>query len=102
VRPEEFLARHWLRSIYSFPFFSLPPAIRQNLRCILLAFIRRVWSVLAGWLGVRAAFYLRVEGLRPLDAVLRVHPHSIEYRIVHKSTTIFAIFVYPGVFTLQN
>ena len=64
--------------------------------CIFLVFIRRLWlllPVLAGFLGECAVFSLRVEGLRPLDALFRViHPHSIEYRTVHKSTTIFAIF----------
>jgi hypothetical protein len=73
--------------------------------CIFLVFIRRLWlllPVLAGFLGECAVFSLRVEGLRPLDALFRViHPHSIEYRTVHKSTTIFAIFVYAGVFALQ-
>ena len=72
---------------------------------IILVFIRRLWLpllVLAGFLGVCVIFYMRVEGLRPLDALFWViHPHSIEYRAVHKSTKIFSMFVYAGVFALQ-
>ncbi|MFZ0861767.1 MAG: NAD(P)-binding protein [Candidatus Sulfotelmatobacter sp.] len=72
---------------------------------IILVFIRRLWLpllVLAGFLGVCVVFYMRVEGLRALDALFWViHPHSIEYRAVHKSTKIFSMFVYAGVFALQ-
>src|ERR1017187_483866 len=72
---------------------------------IILVFIRRLWLpllVLAGFLGVCVLFYIRVEELRPLDALFWViHPHSIEYRAVHKSTKIFSMFVYAGVFALQ-
>ncbi len=67
-------------------------------------FLRRLWLpllVLAGFLGVCVVFYMRVEGLRALDALFWViHPHSIEYRAVHKSTD-FSMFVYAGVFALQ-
>lgn len=72
---------------------------------IILVFIRRLWLpllVLAVFLGGCVVFYMRVEGLRPLDALFWViHPHSIEYRAVHKSTKIFSMFVYAGVFALQ-
>ena len=72
---------------------------------IFLIFLRRLWLpllVLAGFLGVCVIFYMRVEGLRPLDALFWViHPHSIEFRAVHKSTKIFSMFVYAGVFALQ-
>jgi hypothetical protein len=60
---------------------------------IRLVFIRRLWLpllVLAGFLGVCAIFYIRVEGLRALDAPFWViAPHAIEYRAVHRSTKIF-------------
>jgi voltage-gated potassium channel len=72
---------------------------------IFLIFLRRLWLplvVLAEFLGVCVIFYMRVEGLRPLDALFWViHPHSIEYRAVHRSTKIFSMFVYAGVFALQ-
>jgi voltage-gated potassium channel len=72
---------------------------------IILVFIRRLWLpllVLAAFLGLCVVFYERVEGLRALDALFWViHPHSIEYRAVHKSTKIFSLFVYAGVFALQ-
>ena len=72
---------------------------------IVLVFIRRLWLpllVLAGFLGVCVVFYMRVEGLRPLDALFWViHPHSIEYRSARRATKIFSLFVYAGVFALQ-
>jgi voltage-gated potassium channel len=72
---------------------------------ILLVFLKRLWLpllVLAAFLGVCVVFYMRVEGLRPLDALFWViHPHSIEFRSAHKATKIFSMFVYAGVFALQ-
>jgi len=72
---------------------------------IVNVFVRRLWLpllVLAGFLGVCVLVYMRLEGLRPLDALFWIiHPHSIEYRAVHKSTKIFALFVYAGVFAFQ-
>ena len=72
---------------------------------IIIVFLKRLWLpllVLAAFLGVCVVFYMRVEGLRPLDALFWViHPHSIEYLRVHRSTKIFSIFVYAGVFALQ-
>lgn len=72
---------------------------------ILLVFVRRLWlplAVLAGFLSVCVLVYTRLEGLRPLDALFWViHTHAIDYRAVHKSTKIFALFVYAGVFAFQ-
>lgn len=72
---------------------------------ILVVFLRRLWPpllVLAGFLGICVAVYMRLEGLRPLDALFWVfHTHSIDYKTVHKSTKIFALFVYAGVFAFQ-
>jgi voltage-gated potassium channel len=72
---------------------------------ILVVFLRRLWPpllVLAGFLGICVAVYMRLEGLRPLDALFWViHTHSIDYKSVHKSTKIFALFVYGGVFAFQ-
>ena len=72
---------------------------------ILILFLRRLWlplTVLAGFLGICVAVYVRLEGLRPLDALFWVfHSHSIDYRTVHRSTKIFALFVYAGVFAFQ-
>ena len=59
---------------------------------ILLVFVRRLWPpllVLAGFRVVHVIFYMRVDGLRPLDALFwAIDPHLIEYRAVHKSTSI--------------
>jgi voltage-gated potassium channel len=72
---------------------------------VFLVFVRRLWLpllVLAGFLGVCVAVYVRLEGLRPLDALFWViQTHSIDYRVVHKSTKVFALFVYVGVFAFQ-
>jgi len=72
---------------------------------ILYVFIRRLslpLAVLAGFLGICVVVYMRLEHLRPLDALFWViHAHSIDYRVVHKSTKIFALFVYVGVFAFQ-
>jgi voltage-gated potassium channel len=72
---------------------------------IFLLFVRRLWLpllVLAGFFGVCVLVYTRLEGIRPIDALFWViHTHSIDYRTVHKSTKIFAMFVYAGVFAFQ-
>lgn len=72
---------------------------------ILILFVRRLWPpllVLAAFLGVCVLVYMRLEGLRPLDALFWViHTHSIDYRTVHQSTKVFALFVYLGVFAFQ-
>lgn len=72
---------------------------------ILIVFIRRLWLpllVLAAFLGMCVFVYRRLEGLSALDALFWIlHTHSIDYRAVHKSTKIFALFVYAGVFAFQ-
>ncbi len=72
---------------------------------IILIFMRRLWLplvLLAGFLGACVFVYMRLEGLGPLDALFWIiHTHSIDYRAVHKSTKIFALFVYAGVFAFQ-
>lgn len=72
---------------------------------IILVFVRRLWlpfAVLAAFLGMCVFVYMRLEGLRPLDALFWIiHTHSIDYRAVHGSTKIFALFVYAGVFAFQ-
>lgn len=72
---------------------------------VLVVFLRRLWSpllVLAGFLGICVVVYMRLERLTPLDALFWViHAHSVDYKTVHKSTKIFALFVYAGVFAFQ-
>jgi voltage-gated potassium channel len=72
---------------------------------ILIVFARRLWPpllVLAAFLSVCMLAYMRLEGLSALDALFWItHAHSIDYKVVHKSTKIFALFVYGGVFAIQ-
>ncbi|PYX90367.1 MAG: hypothetical protein DMG68_02080 [Acidobacteria bacterium] len=72
---------------------------------ILILFVRRLWlplALLAAFLGISIAVYMKLEGLGGLDALFWViHPHSIEYRAVHKATKIFSFFAYVGVFAFQ-
>lgn len=72
---------------------------------IFIVFARRLWLpllVLVGFLGGCVAVYMRLEGLRALDALFWViHPHAIEYRTARTATKIFALFVYVGVFAFQ-
>jgi voltage-gated potassium channel len=72
---------------------------------IFIVFARRLWAPLLGlaaFLGICVVVYMRLEGLRPVDALFWViHTHSIDYKVVHKSTKIFALFVYAGVFAFQ-
>lgn len=72
---------------------------------IFVIFLRRLWLpllVLAAFLGMCVLVYRRLEGLNTLDALFWViHTHSIDYKAVHKSTKIFALFVYVGVFAFQ-
>ncbi len=72
---------------------------------IVIIFVRRLslpLAVLTGFLGACVLVYMRLEGLRPLDALFWVfNPHSIDYRTVHKATKTFALFVYVGVFAFQ-
>ena len=72
---------------------------------IFVIFLRRLWLpllVLAAFLGMCVLVYRRLEGLSALDALFWIiHTHSIDYKAVHKSTKIFALFVYVGVFAFQ-
>ncbi|HUA16585.1 MAG TPA: NAD-binding protein [Verrucomicrobiae bacterium] len=72
---------------------------------IFIVFARRLWLplvLLTGFLGACVLVYMRLEGLRPLDALFWIiHPHAIEYRSVHTTTKVFALFVYVGVFSFQ-
>jgi len=72
---------------------------------IFIIFLRRLWLpllVLAAFLGMCVLVYRRLEGLSALDALFWIiHTHSIDYKAVHKSTKIFALFVYVGVFAFQ-
>ncbi len=72
---------------------------------VILIFVRRLWLpliLLAGFLSACVFVYMRLEGLGALDALFWIiHTHSIDYRAVHKSTKIFALFVYAGVFAFQ-
>jgi len=62
---------------------------------ILILFVRRLWPplvVLAGSLGICVVVYMRLEGVRPLDALFWVtHSHSIDSKLVRKSTKVFAL-----------
>ncbi len=72
---------------------------------IVIIFFRRLWlpvALLAAFLVVCTAAYMRLEHLRWIDALFWiVHPHSIEYRSVREATKAFSIFVYLGVFAFQ-
>jgi voltage-gated potassium channel len=72
---------------------------------IIALFLRRLWLpalVFAGFSGVCVLVYMRLEGLRAVDAFFWIfQPHAIDYRSVHKSTKIFSIFVYVAVFAFQ-
>jgi voltage-gated potassium channel len=72
---------------------------------ITVLFLRRLWLpavVFAAFSGVCVLVYMRLEGLRALDAFFWIiHPHAIEYRSVHTSTKIFSIFVYVALFAIQ-
>jgi voltage-gated potassium channel len=72
---------------------------------IVLLFLRRLWLpivVFAAFSTVCVVVYMRLEGLRWLDALFwMIHPHAIDYRAVHKGTKVFSLFVYVGVFAFQ-
>lgn len=72
---------------------------------IVLLFLRRLWLpivVFAAFSTVCVLVYMRLEGLRWLDALFwMIHPHAIDYRAVHKATKVFSLFVYVGVFAFQ-
>jgi voltage-gated potassium channel len=68
-------------------------------------FLRRLWlpvAVFAAFTTLCVLVYMRLEGLRWLDALFWIiHPHSMDYRFVHTPTKVFSFFVYVGVFTFQ-
>ncbi len=72
---------------------------------IFVLFLRRLWLpvlVFAGFSALCVFVYMRLEGLRPIDAFFWIfHPHGIEYRSVHTATKVFSIFVYVAVFAFQ-
>ena len=72
---------------------------------ISLLFIRRLALpvlLFASFSALCVLVYMRLEHLQWLDALFWiVHPHSIEYRSVHKATKGFSLFVYVGVFAFQ-
>jgi len=72
---------------------------------IFILFVRRLWLpvlVFAAFSTVCVLVYMRLEGLRWLDALFwMIHPHSLDYRSVHKATKVFSFFVYVGVFAFQ-
>jgi len=72
---------------------------------IIVLFSKRLWLptlVFGAFCLLCVAVYMRMEGLRPLDAFFWVfHPHSIDYRSVGATTKLFSIFVYVGVFAFQ-
>lgn len=72
---------------------------------LFIFFMRRLWlpaAVFAGFCGLSVMVYMRLEGLHWLDALFWViHPHSIDYRVVHRGTKWFSFFVYVSVFIFQ-
>ncbi len=72
---------------------------------IIILFLKRLWLpvlVFAGFSALCVFVYMRLEGLRAIDAFFWIfHPHGIEYRSVHNATKIFSIFVYVAVFAFQ-
>ncbi|HZP63234.1 MAG TPA: NAD(P)-binding protein [Terriglobales bacterium] len=72
---------------------------------IFLLFLRRLWLpllIFGAFNTVCVILYMHLEGLRWIDALFWIlHPHSIDYRSVHKVTKVFSLFVYVGVFAFQ-
>src|ERR1700722_16799737 len=72
---------------------------------IIILFLRRLWLptlVFNAFCLICIAVYMRLEGLRAIDAFFWIfHPHSIEYQSVQNGTKLFSIFVYVGVFAFQ-
>ena len=72
---------------------------------IIILFLRRLLLpllVFSAFCVFCVAVYMRLEGLRAIDALFWVfHPHAIEYSGVHSITKLFSIFVYIGVFAFQ-
>jgi voltage-gated potassium channel len=76
-----------------------------KIRRLFVFFLRRLWvpvAVFAAFCTVCVLVYMRLEGLRWLDALFWIiHPHSIDYRSAHRATKVFSFLVYVGVFTFQ-
>jgi voltage-gated potassium channel len=72
---------------------------------ITVLFLRRLWLptvVFGGFSLICVAVYMRLEGLRAIDAFFWIfHPHAIDYRSVRTATKLFSIFVFAGVFAFQ-
>lgn len=72
---------------------------------IIILFLRRLWLpalVFGAFCLLCVAVYMRLEGLRAVDAFFWIfHPYSIDYRSVCTATKLFSIFVFVGVFAFQ-
>ncbi len=72
---------------------------------IVVLFLRRLWLptlVFGTFCLICVGVYMRLEGLRALDAFFWIfHPYSIDYRSVHAGTKLFSIFVFAGVFAFE-
>jgi voltage-gated potassium channel len=72
---------------------------------IIVLFLRRLWLpalVFGAFSLICVAVYMRLEGLRAIDAFFWIfHPHAIDYHSVRTTTKLFSIFVFAGVFAFQ-
>jgi voltage-gated potassium channel len=72
---------------------------------ILIVFLRRLWLpflLFAGFTSLCIVVYMKLEGLRWLDALFwMIHPHAIDYRSAHSTTKVFSLFAYVGLFAFQ-
>src|ERR1700691_4433257 len=72
---------------------------------VTILFLRRLWLptfVFGAFCLICVAVYMRLEGLRAIDALFWIfHPHAIDYRSVRTATKLFSNFVYVGVFAFQ-
>jgi voltage-gated potassium channel len=79
--------------------------IRTSISHLVTIFLRRLWLpalVFAGFNFLCVLVYRQLEGVRWQDAFFWItHPHSLEYRQIHDSTKLFAVFVYFCVFAFQ-
>jgi voltage-gated potassium channel len=67
--------------------------------------LERLWLPLIVFVvfnGVCVAVYMRLEGLRFVDALFWItHPHAIDYHRVRDATKYFSLFVEAGVFAFE-
>ncbi len=93
------------RQTYRFGFGGENGSRTNPMGRITILFLRRLWLptlVFSVFCLICIAVYMRLEGLRAIDAFFWIfHPHSIEYRSVRSGTKLFSIFVYVGVFAFQ-